>query len=221
MPNLAPAPHSPPPRLTPLEAVRLALETPWKAVNEVERLLLLPLARFGFAWAGVAWGAGWKLYGLPIIQKHRRGVLRIGARLELRSTARSNPLGPHRPVILSVRRPGAALIIGDDFGMTGGSIVAEERITIGNRVAVGANTIIADTDFHPLDPAERRLAPLNGATAPIVIEDDVFIGMQCLILKGVTLGRGCVIGAGSVVTRDVPAGMIAAGNPARVIRPVS
>lgn len=220
MPDSAPAPSSPPSNLTPLDAARLALDTPWKAVNEIERLLLLPLARLVFAWSGVAWGQGWKLYGLPIIQKHRRGTLRIGARLELRSTARSNPLGPHRPVILSVRRPGAALVIGDDFGMTGGSIVAEERIAIGNRVAVGANTIIADTDFHPLDPAERRRDPLNGATAPIVIEDDVFIGMQCLILKGVTLGRGCVIGAGSVVTRDVPPGMVAAGNPARILRPV-
>ena len=215
------APHSPPPALTPLEALRLALDTPWKAVNEVERLLLLPLARLVFAWSGVAWGGGWKLYGLPIVQKHRRATMHIGARMELRSTVRSNPLGPHRPVILSVRRPQAALVIGDDFGMTGGSIVVEERITIGNRVAVGANTIIADTDFHPLDPAERRRAPLDGATSPIVIEDDVFIGMQCLILKGVTLGRGCVIGAGSVVTRDVPAGMIAAGNPARLIRPVA
>ncbi|NWG17254.1 MAG: hypothetical protein HXY41_11515 [Chloroflexi bacterium] len=102
--------------------------------------------------------------------------------------------------------------------MTGGGIIAEERIIIGSRVTVGANTIIADTDFHPLDPARRRAAPLDGATAPITIEDDVFIGMQCLILKGVSLGVGCVIGAGSVVTRDVPPGVIAAGNPARVIR---
>ncbi|MBL8154287.1 MAG: acyltransferase [Anaerolineae bacterium] len=202
------------------QAVRQAWDMPWKAVNELERLLLLPLARLQFALAGVKWGAGWKLYGLPILQKHRRSTLTLGDGLELRSTARSNPLGPHRPVILSTRRPGAVLQIGRQFGMTGGSIVVEERVTIGDRVTVGANTIIADTDFHPLDPTVRQRDPLDGATAAIIVEDDVFIGMQCLILKGVTIGRGSVIGAGSVVTGSLPAGVIAAGNPARVIRPV-
>jgi acetyltransferase-like isoleucine patch superfamily enzyme len=215
------SPHhetAPPTSLLSLAALRQALETPWKARNEIERLLLIPTARLQCGLAGVAWGQGWRLYGLPIIQKHRRSTLVIGARLELRSTWRSNPLGPNRPVILSTRRPGAALVIGEDFGMTGGSIVAEERITIGNRVTVGANTIIADTDFHPLDALARQQIPLDGATAPIRIEDDVFIGMQSLILKGVTIGAGSIIGAGSVVTRDIPPGVIAAGNPAQVIR---
>ncbi len=130
----------------------LALDTPWKAVNEIERWLIWPLARLRVAAAGIAWGAGWKLYGLPIIQKHRRSTLTIGPGLSLRSTARSNPLGPNRPVILSTRRAGAVLQIGADFGMTGGSIVAEQRITIGDRVFVGANTIITRQRFSPAGP---------------------------------------------------------------------
>ncbi|MCS7070899.1 MAG: hypothetical protein NZM00_05290 [Anaerolinea sp.] len=85
---------------------------------------------------------------------------------------------------------------------------------------MGANSIITDTDFHPLTADARRIDPTQGRTAPVIVEDEVFIGMQAIILKGVRLGRGCVIGAGSVVTQDVPPGMIAAGNPARVIRPV-
>lgn len=208
---------------TPTEnsATRMALDMPWKAVNEIERLLLLPLVRLRFGLARVRWGAGWKLYGLPILQKHRNSRLTIGDYLELRSTVRSNPLGPNHPVILSTRRPNATLSIGDHFGMTGGSIVCEQRITIGHRVTVGANTIISDTDFHPLEAHHRQISPLDGATAPITIEDEVFIGMSCLILKGVTLGKGCVIGAGSVVTRDVPPRVIAAGNPARMIRALS
>lgn len=216
-------PHdtAPPGSLISLTALRMAFATPWKAINELERLLLLPWARLQFAGAGIPWGQGWKLYGLPLLQKHRRSTLIIGARLNLRSTARSNPLGPHRPVILSTRRPEASLTIGDDFGMTGGSIVCEERISIGQRVTVGANCVIIDTDFHPLDPVLRQQQPLAGATAPVVIEDDVFIGMQALILKGVTIGKASVIGAGSVVTRDIPPGVIAAGNPARVLRELS
>jgi acetyltransferase-like isoleucine patch superfamily enzyme len=200
--------------------LRLAAEMSWKALNEIERLLLLPLARLQCVVAGVQWGSGWKFYGLPILQKHRRSTWLVGARLNLRSTARSNPLGPQRPCILSTRSAEARLDIGDDLGMTGGSIVVAQHICIGHRVLIGANSIITDTDFHPLDPLERQRDPQNGASKPVVIEDDVFIGMQCLILKGVHLGAGCVIGAGSVVSRDVPAGMIAAGNPARVIRPV-
>lgn len=105
--------------------------------------------------------------------------------------------------------------------MTGGTICAEESITIGDHVWVGGNSTITDTDFHPLHLAERLAHPLDGATAPVVIEDGVFIGMQSLILKGVTIGAHSVIGAGSVVVHDIPAGVIAAGNPARVIRPLN
>lgn len=212
-----PAPDPVPPLFS-AAALRLAARTPWKAFNELRRLWLLPWARLYFAAAGVHWGRGWRLYGLPIIQKYRPSTLIIGDQAELRSTMRSNALAPAHPVVLTTRRAGAKLIIGAHFGMTGGVICADESILIGDRVTVGANTTITDTDFHPLDAAERRINPLNGVTRPVIIEDDVFIGMGCLILKGVRLGAGSVIGAGSVVTRDVPPGVIAAGNPARAIR---
>lgn len=200
------------------EAIRMTRDMPWKARNEAWRLLAWPFARLTFAWSGVAWRPGWRLYGVPVVQKHRRSTLTIGAGMELRSTVRSNPLGPAHPVILSTRRPGARLVIGDGFRMTGGSIVCEEAVTIGDRVTVGCNSIVADTDFHPLEVAQRHADFLGGATAPVVIGDDVFIGMNVQVLKGVRLGNGCVIGAGSVVTQDVPPGAIAAGSPARVIR---
>ncbi len=197
------------------ESLRQARLMPWKAGNELRRLLLLPCARW--ALRGVQVGGGWRCYGLPIIQRHRQSEIRIGWRMSLRSSARSNPLGPNHPVIISTRRVGARLTIGDDFGMTGGSLVCDERICIGDRVWVGANTVIADTDFHPLDPQRRKAAPLDAKTAPIHIADDVFIGMNTLILKGVTIGEGAVVGAGSIVRRDVPAGAIVAGNPAVVV----
>ncbi|MBL8131242.1 MAG: acetyltransferase [Anaerolineae bacterium] len=144
--------------------------------------------------------------------------MHFGAHLTLRSLAASNPLAPNHPVVLTTREAGAALTIGEYVGITGGAVVCAQRVSIGSHVMIGANSIICDTDFHPLDAAVRRERPLDAATAPVIIEDDVFIGMGCLILKGVTIGRGSVIGAGSVVTRDVPAGVIAAGSPARVIR---
>lgn len=197
------------------ESLRQARLMPWKAGNELRRLLLLPCA--WWALRGVQVGSGWRCYGLPIVQRHRQSEIRIGQRMHLRSTARSNPLGPNHPVIISTRRAGARLTIGDDFGMTGGSLVCDERISIGDRVWVGANTIIADTDFHPLQPQMRKAAPLDARTAPIHIADDVFIGMNALILKGVSIGAGAVVGAGSVLRRDVPARAIVAGNPAVVV----
>jgi acetyltransferase-like isoleucine patch superfamily enzyme len=201
------------------ESLSLARDMPWKAANELRRLLTTPYARLYVRSAGVRWGRGWRLYGVPVIQRHRRSELLIGDRLELRSTVHSNPLGPNRQCILTTREPGAKLVIGSDFGMTGGSVICAQSVTIGDRVIVGSNTIITDTDFHPLDAERRRQVPQEGATAPLVIEDDVFIGMNVLILKGVRLGAGCVVGAGSVVTGDVPAEAVVAGNPARIVRP--
>ena len=85
---------------------------------------------------------------------------------------------------------------------------------------MGGNASIVDFDFHPLTP-EGRAENINaGAAAPLVIEDDVFVGMEALILKGVTVGEGAVVGAGSVVTQDVPPRTVVAGNPAQVVREV-
>ena len=194
------------------------LETPWKIRNELARWWAYPWTRLLFAWNGIEWGRRWRFYGIPIVQKHRRSTMLFGDGLSLRSTVRSNPLGPAHPVILTTWAAGAVMEVGADFAMSGGTLCAAERISIGEGVSVGANSTIIDTDFHPLTPGERRLDPQKGRTAPIRIEADVFIGMNCVILKGVTVGRGSVVGAGAVVVQDVPPATIVAGNPAKVIR---
>jgi acetyltransferase-like isoleucine patch superfamily enzyme len=105
--------------------------------------------------------------------------------------------------------------------MTGGTICAANKIIIGDRVTIGANTTIIDTDFHPMSIEERQEHPNDTKSLPIIIENDVFIGMNSLILKGVHIGEGSVIGAGSVVARSIPPGVVAAGNPAKVIRKIN
>ena len=191
---------------------------PWTLGLEVRRRLAWPLVRVQFAWHGIAWGRRWKLFGRPIIQKHRGSRIALGNGLTLRSWPRSNPLAPTSPVVLSTRRTDATLEVGPDCGFTGTTLVAADRITIGDRVLVGGNASIVDFDFHPLTP-EGRAENINaGAAAPIVIGDDVFVGMEALILKGVTIGDGAVVGGGSVVTQDVPPRTVVAGNPAQVVR---
>lgn len=195
-----------------------AFDTPWKISNRFFCLCVHPYIRLLFALNGIPWGRDWRFYGIPIIQKHCQSRMSFGPGLELRSSVRSNPLGPNHPVFLTTWKEGARLEIGSHFGMTGGVLCAAEQIEIGNYVAIGANTIIVDTDFHPINPDQRAIQPQEGASTSVIIGDHVFIGMNCLILKGVRIGECSVIGAGSVVTRDVSAHTLVAGNPAVHIR---
>lgn len=124
--------------------------------------------------------------------------------------------------------PAGCVEVGDDSVLVGAMLMGAERITIGARVVVSYFVTIADSDFHPRDPESRRrdsLALLPGgdpaqraplSTAPVVIDDDARIGIGAIVLKGVRIGAGAHVEAGSVITHDVPAGAYAAGNPARV-----
>lgn len=193
-------------------------KTPWKVTNEIRRLLLLPFARPYFALHGVGWRPGWRVFGLPLIQRHGGSRIEIGTHLQMRNWFGSNPLGVNHRAVLATWSAEAFINIGSYVGLTGTTLVAESGITIGNRVRIGANSTVADTDFHPLTVEGRLADPKAGKSLPIVIEDDVFIGMNVLILKGSQIGQGSVIGAGSVVTGKVPPHVIVVGNPARVVR---
>jgi acetyltransferase-like isoleucine patch superfamily enzyme len=119
--------------------------------------------------------------------------------------------------------------IGDYCYFTNAVLLCELELRIGNYVVIGWNATIADTDFHPLAPAERiadaiACSPLGKgrprpeiAKKPVVIEDDVWIGPNATVLKGVRIGAGAWIEAGSLVTHDVPPGSRMLGNPAQIV----
>lgn len=123
--------------------------------------------------------------------------------------------------------------IGDYCFFTNSILLCELELIIGNYVMMGWNTTIADTDFHPLAPADRiadalACSPLSAGRPrpeiprrPVVIEDDVWIAPNATILKGVRIGQGSFIEAGSLVTRDVPPRSRVLGNPAQVIGQVA
>lgn len=116
---------------------------------------------------------------------------------------------------------GARLIIGNNVGISSASIRVHKSITIGNNVKIGGDCILLDSDGHSLNYLDRRVDDIDQANKvdkDIVIEDDVLIGTRCIILKGVHIGARSVIGSGSVVTKDIPADCIAAGNPCKVIK---
>ena len=124
--------------------------------------------------------------------------------------------------------PEGEIEVGDDSTLVGAVFMCAESIRIGKRVIVSYNVTIADSDFHPRDPEQRKLDAIANSpegdrskrppvsTRPVVIEDDAWIGIGAIILKGVRIGRGARIGAGAVVTSDVPAGVTMEGNPARI-----
>lgn len=119
----------------------------------------------------------------------------------------------HRGTEIRVR-PGAKLSLGSGYFADDVRIDCQREITIGHRVAIAAGTIIIDTDHHDLSGS-------RGRTASVAIGDDVWIGLGAKVLKGVTIGNGAVIAAGSIVTRDVAPGMLVAGSPAKAVRPVT
>ena len=121
--------------------------------------------------------------------------------------------------------------VGDFTLMNGALVMAEELIEIGSYCLISWNVGIADSDFHPIDPAQRRidahaLAPYYKdrpprppiRTAPVRIADNVWIGMNAVILKGVTIGENSVVAAGSVVSKNVAPNTVVAGNPAVVVK---
>ncbi len=121
------------------------------------------------------------------------------------------------------------MTVGDYCYFTNAVLLCELEIRVGNYVVIGWNTTITDTDFHPLSPAERiadaiACSPLGKGRPrppvlkkPVVIEDNVWIGPNATILKGVRIGAGAFVEAGSLVTRDVPPRARVLGNPAQVI----
>lgn len=123
----------------------------------------------------------------------------------------------------------AVIEIGDYCYIANASLVCSERIQIGSRVMIAGGVTIADSDFHPLAPAARladtvALSPIGDRarrpridTRPVRIEDDVWIGYNATILKGVTIGAGALVGPGALVLRDVPPGTEVAGNPAVIV----
>jgi acetyltransferase-like isoleucine patch superfamily enzyme len=142
----------------------------------------------------------------------------LGRNVVINSRHNSNPAGVSHPTILAALEPRSSIVIGDGTGISGASIASRRGVAIGKRVLVGAGACIWDTDFHPLEPALRRVhATREAACAPVHIGDEVFLGGRSIVLKGVTLGAQAVIGAGAVVTADVSAGTIVAGNPARTV----
>lgn len=193
-------------------------------------------------------GKNLKVFNRFHLYKNPGAKLQIGDNFLCTSGSNLNPLCRHQTGAFLLQYPNSELIIGNNVGMSSPCIWVQSQIKIGDRVLIGGDCIIMDTDAHSLDHRCRHFDPnsfspddlphklaeiglnlsdlqknrsvdaLTTKSAPIIIENDVLIGTRSIILKGITIGARSVIAAGSVVTKSIPSDCIAGGNPCKVIR---
>ncbi|MEO9210032.1 MAG: acyltransferase [Ginsengibacter sp.] len=158
--------------------------------------------------------------GVPMVDIERGGLMTIGQNFRMNNGKHYNQIGRQQPCMFIVSKVGV-LSIGDNVSISATTFVCTAAITVGNNVKMGGNCVVYDTDFHSLNYLDRREPILdkgNRKLLPVFIEDDVFIGAHSTILKGVTIGEGSIIGAGSLVSKSVPPKEIWGGNPASFIK---
>lgn len=167
---------------------------------------------YGYWW-GIKFGKNVKFDGRCYFERFPGTKILIGNKCEFRSRKNSNLIGINRPCSLSTMTSNykAIIEIGDNCGFSGCVIGAFKYIKIGNNVLCGANTLITDSDWHSDDYR-------SGEPADVVIGDNVWLGINVVVLKGVSIGKNSIIGANSVVTKSIPANVVAAGNPCKIIK---
>lgn len=155
-------------------------------------------------------GKGSAFFGVPHFRRFPFSSIQIGENCTFRSDHTSNLIGVNHKCILSTHFEKSKITIGNNCGFSGVTIGAAQEIKIGNNVLVGANAVITDFDWH-LDVS-------NTLPDPVFIHDNVWVGLNTVILKGVEIGENTIIGANSLVVSKIPANVIAGGVPCKVIK---
>jgi acetyltransferase-like isoleucine patch superfamily enzyme len=174
--------------------------------------IISTLYTYHISWLkGIRLSKGIKFYGNPLFYRTENSTIEIGEKCRFRSISNSNFIGINHKCYISTLAPNAKIHIGENCAFSGTVIGAFKKIEFGKNVMCGANTLITDSNWHPNDPR-------SGSAKPVKIEDNVWLGFNAIVLKGVTIGKNSVIGAGSIVNKDIPDNVIAAGNPCKVIK---
>lgn len=160
--------------------------------------------------------------GIPFINKSLKARIKIGNNFKMNNGSNNSDSSMNGKCRIDVREA-AILTIGNDVGMSDVTITCHKKITIGNNVLLGVGCQVRDTDNHSLNPYDRLngLDWKNKNNLPIIIEDNVFIGANALINKGVRIEKNSIIAAGSVVVKDIPSNEIWGGNPAKLIKTIN
>ena len=203
--------------------LRILFKTWWLYKTNVAPYWHTVFAKLLFAMNGVKYGNGFFSRGIPLINVSLKGEFIAGTHLVISNGPYYSPTGRNRQCEFIIGE-NATLHIGNHVGISSSAITCHHQITIGDHVMLGGNTAIYDTNFHSIDAEDRKnivIDKKNTRKARVVIEDHVFVGAHSTIMKGVTIGRYSIIGACSVVTKDIPPYQVWAGNPAQFIREIN
>lgn len=198
------------------------ISTIYKGVNRIVRTIGALCDRIRtsiiFCGNGVHYSS-FRTNGVPYVIVARGGQMFIGENFAMNNGIKGNPIGCYERCTFFVDR-GCTLRIGNCVGISQAALVAHADITIGNNVKIGGGVCVYTSDFHSLNSEVRASKEdmMHRKAAPVVLKDNTFIGAKSIILKGVTIGKNAIVGAGSVVTKSIPDNEIWAGNPARFIR---
>jgi acetyltransferase-like isoleucine patch superfamily enzyme len=163
-----------------------------------------------------------RLIGLPIIKRAAETRIILGKGVTLVSKSEGNAAGINHPVILATLAEGAVIQIEDGCGLSGSSICAVRGVRIGRNSGLGANACVYDTDFHVAEfSLDKESSIVDAKSAPVAVGENVWIGANSMVLKGVRIGDNAVIGAGAVVRNDVGGSSVVIGNPAKEVKRVS
>lgn len=187
----------------------------YKLRRSVYQTLTTYCARLTLWRYGVTTGNKFKSLGL--IRCINRGKLIIGNNVTINSGALGNFVGGDRRTNFWVG-PHGTLEIDDNVGISNSTIIARSSIRIHNHTLIGGGCDIYDNDFHELHAIDRLNRTKKISMAPIEIGPHAFVGAHTIVLKGVKIGEGAVVGAGSLVTQDIPPYEVWAGQPARCIK---
>lgn len=187
-------------------------------IKTIKKNIFIVLNFFIFIYHRVECGKNLKITGILNISGVK-GRVSIGNNVTIHSGSYDIPIG--YPVKTSFWTTGdGRIIIGDSCGISNATFCSMSCIKLGNNVLLGGGVKLYDTDFHSLQYKIRRNIDFDNdrKTKPIIIENDVFIGAGSIILKGTIIGEHSVIGAGAVVSGEIPPNQIWAGNPAQFIK---
>jgi acetyltransferase-like isoleucine patch superfamily enzyme len=201
----------------------------YRALRKIYRIINIFIstlhAKFVLSLFRAKYGSNLISRGLAIIDINPTAIVEVGSDFVMNNGDSFNAIGRQQKCIL-LAGVNSSLTIGNNVKISSTAIIAFHKITIKDNVMIGGNTVIYDCDFHSMNPNDRAEKEFDwskniiATSRPVLIEKNVFIGAHSTILKGVTIGENSVIAACSVVTKNVGAGEVWGGNPARLLKKV-